>query len=103
MAMKVRSATQSSFGPAGIEPPGEVGEDRTPVIAVGGGDEPPAGPHAQALLAHDPHGPFVVHYNPIPAKLGGDPSVAVAWVLGADFAYFLDDFASTIGCPAGSS
>ena len=62
------------------------------MIAVGCGNEAAPWPHAQTLLAHDPHGPLVVHYKPISVKLGGDPSVTVARVLGADFSYFFDDF-----------
>jgi hypothetical protein len=52
--------------------PGEVGEVRTTVIAVGRGHEPAARAYAEALLAHDPHGPLVVD-DTIPKKLSGDP------------------------------
>jgi hypothetical protein len=63
---------------------GEIGEDRPVVVAVRGHDEPPLGPHAQVLLAHDPADPLVVDPLPFGLQLRRDPAVAVPRELGAD-------------------
>jgi hypothetical protein len=44
------------------------------------------------MLAHDPHGPLMIHRKLVPMELSGNPPVAIARVLGADFPYFFDDF-----------
>src|SRR4029453_326072 len=60
--------------------PGEVGEDRTAVITVGGGYDPPAGAPAEPLPANDSHRPLRVPHKPTPAKRSRAPPVAVAGV-----------------------
>ena len=65
--------------------PTHRGAERGPVVvAVGRCNEPPARPHGQAILLHQPHDLLVVDDAAFAPQLGSHTPVAVSWPLGAD-------------------
>jgi len=86
----VRSVDHHASGP--------VRENRAIVIAVGGGDEPPATPRLQVVRAHEPAHPLAVDDDPLVAQRGADATIAVAFELVADRAHARDDFSLVGRC-----
>jgi hypothetical protein len=63
--------------PVHLEAFGEVGEDRTTIVARRGDHPAPPRPGAQALLAQDPPQLLGVDDEAAVAQLGADPAVAI--------------------------
>ena len=71
------------IGAGWAEATGEVGEDRTIIVAVRGAYEPAQGSHLEAAFAHKSGDCLVIDYHALGAELVSDAPVAVAWELGA--------------------
>jgi hypothetical protein len=71
---------------------GEIGKNRTLVIAVGRDDVPSAALGLQAVLAHEPADLLAVDDKTLAAQLGADPPIAVSLELIADNDDFRDEF-----------
>ena len=65
-----------------MEATGNVGEDRTVVVAVRGAHELAQWSHLKAMLAHQACDRLVIDDHALGVKLTSDAAVAVAWELG---------------------